>query len=150
MKSQASIRKPMKPKVWQSFTEVCWALLLLCLPFTSFPALAKLFHGASVAPLSAVFLAILVLVFFLPRFIKIRSFPKQSLPMLVFLLVAGFTTALAAFLPFESFRNASVSRQALEGLLTLVLGIGFYLITATLIQDELLFGKPYAGFTLAG
>ena len=140
----------MKPKVWQSFTEVCWALLLLCLPFTSFPALAKLFHGASVAPLSAVFLAILVLVFFLPRFIKIRSFPKQSLPMLVFLLVAGFTTALAAFLPFESFRNASVSRQALEGLLTLVLGIGFYLITAAFIQDETTLRKTLRWIYLGG
>jgi len=150
MRSQASTKNPMKPKVWQSFTEVCWALLLLCLPFTSFPALAKLFHGASVAPLSAVFLAILVLVFFLPRFIKIHSFPKQSLPMLVFLLVAGFTTALAAFLPFESFRNASVSRQALEGLLTLVLGIGFYLITATLIQDVTTLRKTLYWIYLGG
>ncbi len=150
MRSQASTKNPMKPKVWQSFTEICWALLLLCLPFTSFPALAKLFHGASVAPLSAVFLAILVLVFFLPRFIKIRSFPKQSLPMLVFLLVAGFTTALAAFLPFESFRNASVSRQALEGLFTLVLGIGFYLITATLIQDETTLRKTLRWIYLGG
>jgi len=116
----------MKSKVWQSITEVCWALLLLCLPFTSFPALAKLFHGASVAPLSIVFLGILALIFFLPRFIKTRSIPKQSLPIFVFFLVAALATALAAFIPFESFRNASVSRNALEGLLTVALGIGFY------------------------
>ena len=70
--------------------------------------------------------------------------------MLVFLLVAGFTTALAAFLPFESFRNASVSRQALEGLLTLVLGIGFYLITATLIQDETTLRKTLLWIYLGG
>jgi O-antigen ligase len=70
--------------------------------------------------------------------------------MLVFLLVAGFTTALAAFLPFESFRNASVSRQALEGLLTLVLGIGFYLITATIIQDETTLRKTLRWIYLGG
>ena len=150
MKSQASARKPMKPKVWQSITEVCWALLLLCLPFTSFPALAKLFHGASVAPLSIVFLGILALIFFLPRFIKTRSIPKQSLPIFVFFLVAALATALAVLIPFESFRNASVSRNALEGLLTVALGIGFYLLTTTIIVDGTTLRKSLQWIYLGG
>ena len=150
MKSQASARKPMKPKVWQSITEVCWALLLLCLPFTSFPALAKLFHGASVAPLSIVFLGILALIFFLPRFIKTRSIPKQSLPIFVFFLVAALATALVVLIPFESFRNASVSRNALEGLLTVALGIGFYLLTTTIILDGTTLRKSLQWIYLGG
>jgi len=140
----------MKPKVWQSITEVCWALLLLCLPFTSFPALAKLFHGASVAPLSIVFLGILALIFFLPRFIKTRSIPKQSLPIFVFFLVAALATALAVLIPFESFRNASVSRNALEGLLTVALGIGFYLLTTTIIVDGTTLRKSLQWIYLGG
>ncbi len=150
MKSQASTRKPMKPKVWQSITEVCWTLLLLCLPFTSFPALAKLFHGASVAPLSIVFLGILALIFFLPRFIKTRSIPKQSLPIFVFFLVAALATALVVLIPFESFRNASVSRNALEGLLTVALGIGFYLLTTTIILDGTTLRKSLQWIYLGG
>jgi len=140
----------MKPKVWQSITEVCWTLLLLCLPFTSFPALAKLFHGASVAPLSIVFLGILALIFFLPRFIKTRSIPKQSLPIFVFFLVAALATALVVLIPFESFRNASVSRNALEGLLTVALGIGFYLLTTTIILDGTTLRKSLQWIYLGG
>jgi len=140
----------MKPKVWQSITEVCWALLLLCLPFTSFPALAKLFHGASVAPLSIVFLGILALIFFLPRFVKTRSIPKQSLPIFVFFLVAALATALGVLIPFESFRNASVSRNALEGLLTVALGIGFYLLTTTIIVDGTTLQKTLKWIYLGG
>ena len=150
MRSQASVKIPMKPKVWQSLTEICWAILLLCLPFTSFPALAKLFHGASVAPLSAVFLGILTLIFFIPRFIKTRSIPKQSLPIFIFFFMAAIATALAVFIPYDSFRNASVSQNALEGLLTLVLGIGFYLLTITIIQDETTLHKSLRWIYLGG
>lgn len=131
----------MKTRVWQVTTEICWALLLICLPFTSFPLLAKAFSNTSVAPLSAIFLVILALTYFLPRFIKSPKVPKQSVPVLIFFLLALISSSLAAFLPIESFRNASFSKNQLEGLLTLILGIGFYLITTTIILDWDLFRK---------
>lgn len=49
----------MKLNVFDKLKGSIWALLLVALPFTSFPLLARLAGGTSVAPLSAVFLLVL-------------------------------------------------------------------------------------------
>ncbi len=64
--------------------------------------------------------------------------------------MAALATALAVFIPYDSFRNASVSWNALEGLLTIVLGIGFYLLTITIIQDETTLHKSLRWIYLGG
>lgn len=69
---------------------ICWALLLVALPFTSFPILASLLGGTAVAPLSALFLFVLMLAAYLPDVLKHRSIPRQALPLILFLLAAIF------------------------------------------------------------
>ncbi len=126
----------MKPKLSARLKGVFWALLLAALPFTSFPLISRLSGGTSVAPLSAVFLLILALFFFLPDFFRRPAVPRQALPLLLFFLSALASSALAVFLPFESFRGAAVWRNALEGILTIGLGIAFYLVTISVVSDK--------------
>ncbi|MEL7645491.1 MAG: O-antigen ligase family protein [Anaerolineaceae bacterium] len=126
----------MKPKFAVRLKDVFWALLLAALPFTSFPLLAQLMGGTSVAPLSAVFLLVLVLIFFLPDFLRKPTVPRQALPLLLFFLSALLSSALAVFIPFESFRGAAVWKNALEGILTILLGIAFYLVTVNIVTEE--------------
>jgi len=113
-----------------------WALLLVALPFTSIPFLSRLLGGTSVAPLSAIFLLILVVFFFLPQFFHKPELPRQSLPLLLFFLSAVLSSALAVFIPFESFRGAAVWKNALEGILTIIIGIAFYLVTIYVLADQ--------------
>jgi len=115
---------------------ICWALLLVALPFTSFPILASLLGGTAVAPLSALFLFVLMLAAYLPDVLKHRSIPRQALPLILFLLAAIFSSALANFFPIESFRGASVWKNALEGILTVFLGLAFYLVTIQMLETR--------------
>ena len=126
----------MSYKYKESLLDICWALLLVSLPVTSFTPLSRLFGGTSVAPLSAIFLSVLAILYFLPHFIKTKLVPIHSLPILVFFLITLLTFAMSTFIPFESFRDASFFRNAFEGFVTLAMGIGFYLITIFVIRDE--------------
>src|SRR5690606_34308 len=65
-KSFQKEKETMKPKFTLRLKSSFWALLLAALPFTSFPLLAQLVGGSSVAPLSAVFLLVLAVFFYLP------------------------------------------------------------------------------------
>jgi len=123
----------MNSKIIDKLININWDLLLLCLPITSFSLLAKIFGNTSVAPLSAIFLGILVLIYFLPNFIQTFSIPRQSIPILIFLFISIITSALAAYLPFESFRDASFLNNTLEGLFTIVIGLLFYIIASKII-----------------
>ncbi|MFZ3070364.1 MAG: O-antigen ligase family protein [Anaerolineaceae bacterium] len=125
----------MKHDFWESLTKVTWALLLVCLPFTSFPAISRLFGGTSVAPLSAVFLVILLVIFMIPYGISHRSIPRQSLPLIIFVILALVATAFGNFLSIPSFRDIPAWRNSLEGLITIFVGVGFYLVTTLIIRD---------------
>jgi hypothetical protein len=126
----------MKPVSESKFARILWRALLVSLPFTSLPILSRLFGGTSVAPLSLVFLALLAVIFFIPNFLKLRTLPRESLPLLVFVLLALISCGLAYFRPIPSFREIPIWRNQLEGLVTLAMGIGFYLITLAMITKK--------------
>lgn len=140
----------MKSDFWQGLSKVSWALLLVSLPFTSFPALSNLFGGTSVAPLSALFLVILLGVFLLPYLATQRSVPRQSLPLFGFVVVALVASALANFLPIPSFRDTALWKNALEGLITLFTGVVFYLVTTLIIQDSKQLKSAFVWINLGG
>ncbi len=140
----------MKPKFTLRLKSSFWALLLAALPFTSFPLIAQLVGGSSVAPLSAVFLLVLAVFFYLPSFFQKPTVPRQTLPLLLFFLCALFSTALAVFIPFESFRGAAVWKNALEGILTILLGIAFYLVTVYIVADKQTLNKTLKWIYIGG
>lgn len=118
------------------FNRILWIVLLLSLPITSFPLLKKLFGGSSVAPLAIVPLMILVITKFLPEIIAEKKLPLEFMPLLMFFGVALIATFAANFIDFPSFREVSVIKNSLEGALTLITGMAFFLAPIYLIKSE--------------
>jgi len=107
-----------------------WAVLLAALPLTSFPLSAYLIGSTMVAPASGLVLAVLMVVWFLPYLLRRGTLPPQSLPLMGLVVVALAATLLAYFSPVPIFREVPQWRTNAEAVVTLVLGIAFYLVAA--------------------
>ena len=121
----------MVKKVWNLLSEGGWALLVLLLPLTSLPLLAKLVHSPSVAAPSGVVLLIAVIFGYLPYLWRGGVLPRQSMPLLIFIAITLAACLAAFFIDLPPFKAVSIYRNELEGLLTLAVGVSFYLVVAT-------------------
>lgn len=123
-------------KAYQGLVKAAWALMVLTLPVTSFPLLANLFGGTSVAPLPVVFLVILLIAWYLPGLIRGKSLPRHAVPLLVFVIMALVSTLIGQFLLTPTFRNIPQWRNIFEAIITLGMGIGFYLVVVQYLAKE--------------
>ena len=134
----------------ENLTDISWKLLLLALPITSFPFLSRLFGGTTVAPLSFLPMVLLILMVVVPDFLKNKSLPKQFQPLYVFFLIALLSIALAFFRELPSFRSIPIWRNAVEGVVTLLFGFGFYLVTIYCLKDQKQIRKALRWINLGG
>lgn len=123
-------------KLRDTLADISWKLLLVALPITSFPLLSKLFGGTSVAALSFVPMVLLILIIVLPDFLKNKALPRQFQPLYIFFLIAILSIALAYLRELPSFRTIPIWKNAIEGLVTLLFGFGFYLVTIYSLKDQ--------------
>jgi len=108
---------------------ILWAITLIGLPLTSFPLITNL-TGATVAPFSAIPIALLGVIWFVPYVLRHGRLPKETVPFIVFTL---FAVALAAYAFFEVdayFRSISLFSQTIRTFAPLGLGLTFFLITS--------------------
>jgi len=132
---------------------IAWAFFFLSLTVTSFPYLPEELGGRTlVRPLAVYPLIVLVFLVTLPRLLK-RPLPQTFLPLLAFTLVA-MISSLAAFTgDLDIYRGVSLVERFLRNLLTLGLGLAFYLTVSLLPQswDDLRYSLRwlYVGFALA-
>ena len=113
-----------------------WRTLLLALPFSSLPLLSDAIGGTSVAPLSFIPMALLLLFWWLPDFISRKMFLSYHLkPILLFIFVGVISTLFAGLREIPSYRNTFWWKQIAEVLVTLFMGLGFYLITIYMVKD---------------
>jgi len=110
--------------------------MVLTLPITSFPLLANLFGGTSVAPLPVIFLVILLISWYLPLLIRVKRLPRHAIPLLVFVFMALVSLLLGQFLLTPTFRNIPPWRNILEAIITLGMGICFYLVVVQYLDSE--------------
>ena len=115
--------------------QILWSLLLISVPFTSFPLVQALARGSTVNPLSAVPLALLM-VFWFPRYLlNGGQIPRLAIPLLGFVAIAVLASALSLLLDIRPALGVSQLNRISRGLLTLAVGTGFYLIASTLPQS---------------
>ncbi len=126
----------MKSSVISTISKISWYLLILCLPFTSFSLISQIFGGTSVAPLSMIFLIILLVIAFVPNLLRTRSLPPQVILLLLFVVSALISSALGNFIYIPSYRSAPVLKNAIRGFITLATGVSFFIITILLNKDE--------------
>lgn len=112
-----------------------WFLLFATLPITSLPLLASI-SGTMVAPPATIFVLLLFGIWFIPDLIKKGKLPYHVKPMLLFFLMAIFSTILALITHIPPFKDISIFNSAIKGLATLIIGIGFYLIISTYLRTE--------------
>ena len=123
-------------KVARNLPGVLWVALLLTLPITSLPFLVHLTRGAIVAGASGLPLVALVLVWYLPWMWRNRSLPIEAAPLVAFALVA-LVAGLAAFnLEIHPFKDETAISRGTEALATLMLGLGYFLVTATFVASK--------------
>ncbi len=109
---------------------VAWVLLLIFLPVTSSPLFARVAGASTVAPLAALPLIWLLLAWGVPYALKGRTFPAGTIPLLGFVMVAIAASASAFFLEIPPFKGKTILSQEIPALLTLGVGLAFYLVFA--------------------
>lgn len=89
-----------------------------------------------VAPASALPLLVLMSGFVPLYFWRRPQLPPQVIPLFFFILIAIASTALSFFVEFPLFREVSRSRNSLAGIITLGIGISFFLAALLLTDSE--------------
>jgi O-antigen ligase len=123
-------------KAWRWAELALWALFGLLLPITSFPPVVRLSGADMVSPASGLVLLVLIAVSVLPRWWHGGRIPKASLPLLAFFSAVLVSCGLAFLLPIPLFREQTVLKSETKALITLAIGVAFYLSTATWAEDE--------------
>ena len=114
-----------------------WKILLILLPISSFTMLSNLMGGTNVAPLSLIPMGILLIISFLPFFIKSGfKLPNHLKPLFLFFLVGLFSTLLIPLRDVPSFQDFSLQKEILEAIVTFIIGVGFYIVTVYMVSDE--------------
>lgn len=119
-----------------SISRFLWALTLVCLPITSFRYMPFMGSGTMVRPLSIYPLALLLVVIAIRLWRKEiqRPWPASLTVLSLFVLAALASTAIGAtFAPIE-LRGSDYTDRALRALLTLPIGISFFLAAAWMNQ----------------
>lgn len=138
---------------WSCAAQAFWALFLVTLPITSFPFFpAALGGGTLVRPASVYPLLALSVLVTLPRLFQ-QPLPRTVLSLFPFVLVAILGTSFALLRSIEAAQGISVEERMVRGLVTLGLGVAFYLTVALFPQGDEDLGRSlrwlYLGFALA-
>ncbi len=114
-----------------------WLLLLVTIPVTSSPLIARFSGGETpVSPLSIYPLLGLLFLWFVPYLLRGGKLPAISWPLLAFFLFALLSAAIAVMLPILPFKGQTLITRGTRALLTLTIGIGFYLSASVLPSTE--------------
>ena len=133
----------------EKICEIVWAIALICLPLTSFPLLSSL-YGGLVAPLSILPFLILLLIWVLPLVIRKGELPKETIPLVVFTLMAIISCAAAYFFYVPGFKGKSLPGQEIRGLITLAVGITFFLVITSWVKNTETLKKSWKYITIGG
>jgi hypothetical protein len=116
--------------------EIAWVAIFVLMPVTSLPLLARLAGGTSVAPAAFLPLSWLVLFWFIPYLIKQGTIPRESIPFIFFISIAIIASAAAFFLNVPPFKDVSIPHEQIRSILTLAVGVSFYLVTASWFSKD--------------
>ncbi len=113
-----------------------WVILLALLPISSMPLVVKLVGSDTVAAPSGIILFFLVLIWVIPYLLKGGNIPRDCVPFLVFIVFAVLSTLLSVYLPIPTYNDINPLHGQITALLTVGVGLSFYLLTTLYIKDE--------------
>ena len=113
-----------------------WCFLLVSIPVTSFPWVAKLTGRSIVSPLAGFPLVLIGFLWLVPSLFMNGRLSSTALPLLVFASVAMLASAITPFLKIYPFRGQFPVGRSLRALITLGAGIFFYLVASKIPKTE--------------
>lgn len=115
---------------------ILWAVLILLLPVSSSPFIAKLTGAQSVASPSILIFLVLVLIWLIPYLFRGEILPKVVIPVLVFVALALIASLLSLFYDIPTFRQIPGVRAMGSDILTLVIGALIYVVASSWAGSE--------------
>lgn len=109
---------------------------MLSIPVTSSPWIARFTGASTVSPLAGIPLALLVVVFLIPRVIRKGRLPASTPLLLLFFVVALTSGMFSIFREIYPGLEQNVPGRVFRALVTIAVGISFYLIVATFIRSD--------------
>lgn len=114
-----------------------WLLTLFCLPVTSSPIVARFSGGETpVSPLAMLPLIPVAILLLAPFLLKGGSLPRLVWPLFLFGLFALLSASASAALPLIPFKSQNIIDRLVRGLLTLIIGLTFYLSASVIPRGE--------------
>jgi hypothetical protein len=117
--------------IYEKIPRFLWVCLLLFIPITSFPLIARYVGYASVSPLSAVPLLLLILLWLIPYSLRRGHISALAIPLMLFVAFVLLSCFRAPFLEIYPYKGQTVIDREIRALLTLFIGIGFYLVASS-------------------
>jgi hypothetical protein len=136
-------------KGFDQVCEILWAVALIFLPLTSFPLFSS-YSGALVAPLSLLPFFLLFLLITLPLVFHRGEFPRETIPLIAFFLVAVISCAAAFFFFIPGFKGKLIPTQEIRALFTLAVGLTFYLVTTSWVKSVERLQNSWKYITIGG
>jgi len=109
-----------------------WFLMIVSLPITSMPIVAKILGSDSVASPSILFLIPVSLLSIIPHVWQGKKFPSQIVPLICFFCVAGIASVLSFFYVIPPFKSIQQLPTVANAFITLVIGILFFIAFSSL------------------
>jgi len=123
-----------KKNLVSSFINILWMIFIILLPFTSLPLAAKILHASMVAAPSIIIMGLLLITWGMRTFFKNKSL-FLSKTILLFTFISILSSLLAFFISIPVFQEFSIIRTELEGIITLLIGVGFYTLISNFINN---------------
>lgn len=113
-----------------------WVVLLILIPITSSPILARWMGETPVSPLAIIPMLLLIPIWVIPFFWNGGKLPGNTRLLIVFTLWVLFTSAIAFALPVIPYKGQSIITREIRAIGTLFIGLGFYFCAVTLRPSE--------------
>ena len=125
------------PDTWPERLQwAAWGLLAALLPVTSLPLLKPITRSGMVAPASVALLLPVVALWLAPALLRGARLNRAALPLLAFVSAALFSAGLAVFGGPPAWRSFNPLNSSLSALLTLGIGVSFFIATAAWARDD--------------
>ncbi len=134
-RSQLRGRLPLRT-ILETTSWVGFVLLMITVPVTSSPFVARFTGGSTVSPLAGLPLALLFLVWLIPSLVRDGKLPPLFKPLLLFLLAVLLSSGLAFFYEIYPTAGQEMWGRTIRALVTLAIGVGFYFVVATFMRSQ--------------
>ena len=127
----------MVKKIYHVLPWLLWAAIIITMPFTSMPLVARLISpGTTVASPAGLFLLVMIMIWFVPQVFKGRYLSQQTIPLFIFALFVVATTLVSNFYVVPPYKSEVPLRNMLEAFFTLAIGLSFYFVVSWWLEDR--------------